>query len=186
MAYTDIFQFNLETPDAADLFREHTRIYRSISTTHPTPSFRLQVLLCVPELANNQVLAYIASDGSRSPVDPTPTHILLESWNILFTPHQNHTDVPLPTVYKHGISLFRSIFTLSRILPAWKLSRRLRRRPGGNRNGNFTIRLRVEGTPGGKRAVHNNILGFGKPRCDIPSSNLDPTSQPSHSRHPST
>lgn len=159
----------METPDA-DLFKEHTRIYRSISTTLSIPSFQLQVLLCVPELANNQVLAYIASDGTRSPVDPTPAYILLESWNIIFTPHQHHyaesrTDIAPPTIYKHGISLFRSIFTLLRLLPSWKLARRLRRRPGGNRNGNFTIRLQVGGLTDGSGSM-DSILGFGRPRCD--------------------
>ncbi|KAJ3486366.1 hypothetical protein NLI96_g4280 [Meripilus lineatus] len=160
--------FNLETPDAADLFKEHTRIYKSISTTQPTPSFQVQVLLCVPELGNNQVLTYIASDGSRSPVTPTPAYILLESWSILFTPYHsrdadNRPDVTLATTYKHGIALFRSIFTLLRILPSWKLARRLRRRPGGNRNGGFTIRLRVENATDGHNAQDNNILGFATP-----------------------
>lgn len=57
-------QFNLETPDP-ELFKDHTRIYRSISTSPSVPLFQLQVLLCIPELATNQVLVYTAPDSSR-------------------------------------------------------------------------------------------------------------------------
>ncbi len=158
-------QFNLETPDA-DIFKEHTRIYRSISSSLSPPSFQLQVLLCVPELTPNQVLSYVAPDSSRAPVDPTPKYILLESWSLDFTPHQvqyhyadDRVDVAPPTIYKLGISLFRSIFTLLRMLPAWKLARRLRR-PAGN----FAIQVRVEAM---ENRGSDGILGFGKPRCTL-------------------
>ena len=164
-------QFNLETPDA-DLFKEHTRIYRSISTVTAPPAFQLQVLLCVPELANGQVLAYISPDSSRVPMDPTPSYILLETWNILFAAHESQTsgqqaseersEIAPSTIYKHGISLFRSVFTLLRLLPSWKLAKRLRRRPGGgNRNGNFSIKLRVEGMDQG-RSPSSDVFGFGE------------------------
>ncbi|KAI0084627.1 autophagy-related protein 13-domain-containing protein [Irpex rosettiformis] len=139
--------FNIETPDA-DVFKEHTRIYRSISSLSTPSSFQLQVLLCVPELTATQVLAYLSPDSSRLPIDPTPRFILLESWAIEFLPsssrgHEDRQDVAPPTMYKHSISLFRSVYTLLRILPAWRLARRARR-PGGTRNGNFTIQIRVE------------------------------------------
>ncbi|TCD69595.1 hypothetical protein EIP91_007017 [Steccherinum ochraceum] len=163
--------FNLETPEA-DLFKEHTRIYRSISTTSAPPSFQLQVLLCIPELANGQVLAYISPDSSRVPMDPTPNFILLETWNIVFSPHEpqhsgrqaseERSDIAPSTIYKHGISLFRSIFTLLRLLPSWKLTKRFRRRPGGNRNGNFSIKLRVEGVDQ-TRSTSGDVFGFDTP-----------------------
>ncbi|GBE84357.1 autophagy-related protein 13-domain-containing protein [Sparassis latifolia] len=156
--------FNLETPDT-ELFKEHTRIYRSVSSAHSLPPFRLQVLLVVPELTNNQVLVYLAPDSSRVRIDPTPRYILLESWDIIFTQndsqHRYGADVALPTMYKQAIPLFRSVFTLLRILPAWKLSRRLRTRVGGNRNGNFSIQLRVQGIDEDRGA--EGILGFDTP-----------------------
>ncbi|GJE92387.1 autophagy-related protein 13-domain-containing protein [Phanerochaete sordida] len=143
--------FNLETPDT-DVFKEHTRIYRTLSTTVLPSTFRLQVLLAVPELTPNQVLAHIEPDSSRVPIDPTPRFILLETWTLVFEPHQSQAhlgqlqeppDVAPPTIYKHGISLFRSIFTLLRILPTWKHARRGGRLRGMN-NGNFSIQVRVE------------------------------------------
>ena len=155
-------QFNLETPDP-ETFKEPTRIYRSISTATSVPLFQLQVLLCVPELATNQVLVYLAPDSSRVRIDPVPRYIVLESWNLEYSPHshnQPHTqDVAPSTMYKHGIPLFRSIFTLLRVLPAWKLARRLRRRVGGNRGGNFSIQLRVDGFDGIDRS---EVMTFGE------------------------
>lgn len=157
------FQFNLETPDP-EAFKEHTRIYRSISSAPTVPLFQVQVLLCIPELASNQVLVYLAPDSSRVRIDPTPRYIVLESWNLEYAPfprNQPHTlDVAPSTMYKHGIPLFRSIFTLLRVLPAWKLARRLRRRVGGNRGGNFSIQLRVDGVESGIPAGH--VMSFGE------------------------
>ncbi|KAJ8456691.1 hypothetical protein ONZ51_g11976 [Trametes cubensis] len=160
-------QFNLETPDP-EIFKEHTRIYRSISSASTVPLFQLQVLLCVPELASNQVLVYSAPDSSRVCIDPTPRYIVLESWSIEFTPNHagsqgsdDRVDVAPSTIYKHGIPLFRTIFTLLHVLPAWKLARRLRGRGGGGvgrRNGNFSIQLRVDSVDGSIRP--EDILSF--------------------------
>ncbi|OBZ77362.1 Autophagy-related protein 13 [Grifola frondosa] len=134
--------FNLDIPDP-DIFRRHTRIYRSISTTHYVPVFQLQVLLCVPELTNNQ-------------------YILLETWDLVFTPAHTQQEVFAATMYKHSLTLFRSIFTMLRILPSWKLARRLRRRGAGGRGGNFSIELHVQGPEEGGETVEG-ILGFGMP-----------------------
>ncbi|KAI8970887.1 autophagy-related protein 13-domain-containing protein [Trametes punicea] len=165
--------FNLETPDP-EIFKEHTRIYRSISSAPSVPPFQLQVLLCVPELATNQVLVYLAPDSSRVRIDPTPRYIVLEAWNLDFVPYHagsqdsdDGADVAPSTMYKHGIPLFRSIFTLLRVLPAWKLARRLRRRVGGGRNGNFSIQLRVDSVDGSIRT--DDILGFDNTPASLSS-----------------
>jgi autophagy-related protein 13 len=157
-------QFNLETPDS-DLFKDHLRIYRSVSVSPPPPPFELQVLLSIPELAHNQVLVHLAPDSSPLRVDPTPRHILLESWLLSFNsdhhPAEDQADVAPSTIYKHGIPLFRSLYSLLRILPAWKVFKRLRRwTGGGKRSGVPSIKLRVP-------ALHedpDSVLGFSKPR----------------------
>ena len=120
----------------------------------------------IPQLAANQVLVYLAPDSSRVRIEPTPRYIVLESWNLEYVQHRDDRhqtqDVAPSTMYKHGIPLFRSIFTLLRVLPAWKLARRLRRRVGGSRNGNFSIQLRVDGPDGDIRA--NEVLSLGEYR----------------------
>ncbi|KAJ3507799.1 hypothetical protein NLJ89_g6097 [Agrocybe chaxingu] len=154
----------METPDS-DLFTKEAREpYRYVSQAAPPgpPSFDVQVLLAIPELTNNQVLVYMSPDSSRVRIEPTPAFVLLEQWTLQFTPtgagqgaHANvHTDVALPIIYKHGIVLFRSIFSLLRILPAWKFFKRLKR----SRNGNLAIRLRVKPLVNVDDA---GILGFG-------------------------
>ena len=70
----------------------------------------------------------------------------------------------LPTIYKHGIPLFRSLYSLLRILPVWKLYKRLKRRTGGlNRNGHLGITLRVKPSDETHEAGSAvGILGFGE------------------------
>ncbi|KAG6331042.1 hypothetical protein ID866_8048 [Astraeus odoratus] len=159
--------FNLETPDP-DLFKDPLRIYRTISSPPPPPPFELQVLLAVPEISNNQVLVYIAPDSSRTRIDPTPQHIVLETWLLDFAPGFEHAqrtdqhpgDVAPSTIYKHGIPLFRSIYSLLRILPTWKLYKRLRRRMSSPyRSGNMSIQLRIKGADDGV----GDLLDFDNP-----------------------
>jgi autophagy-related protein 13 len=107
------------------------------------------VLLTIPELTNNQVLVYLSPDSSRIRISPTPRFVLLESFVLDLIPHANPADVALPTIYKHGIPLFRSLYTLLRILPSWKLHKRLRRRAGGG----LGITLKVRPTDGDDPSV---------------------------------
>ncbi|KAL0959076.1 hypothetical protein HGRIS_014375 [Hohenbuehelia grisea] len=160
--------FNLETPDS-ELFTKDARDpYKSLSSyTLPAvpPPLEIQVLLVIPELAPNQVLVHMATDITsshvRTRIDPTPRFILLESHSLSFAHHYPNSsfnsstltssnsslEVAPSTIYKHGIPLFRSLFSLLRILPAWKVLKRLKRRTGlGGRNGNMGIVVRLRGS----------------------------------------
>ncbi|RDB16414.1 Autophagy-related protein 13 [Hypsizygus marmoreus] len=134
--------FNLETPDSELFTKDAREPYKSISLAPPPPPLEIQVLLAIPELTNNQVLVHVSPDSSRVRIHPTPRYVLLESFVLDFIPGHTPADVPLPTIYKHGIPLFRSLFTLLRILPAWKLHKRLRRRVGGGPSLGITLRVR--------------------------------------------
>ena len=117
-------------------------------------------------------------NASRTRVEPTPSHILLESWTLTFqattvsssqssSPTTSSTsssgEVSLATVYKHIMSVIRSMYTMLRVLPAWRICKRLRRRPGAARqNGQLGIDLRVY-TQGDEGMQY---LDFGK-RCPI-------------------
>ena len=120
--------------------------------------------MSVPDLSANQVLVCRGADSSRLRIEPTPNFILLESWSVQFSPRRGGSggdaDLGLSTVYKHGIGLFRSIYTLLRVLPTWKLHKRLRRRVAlpSNRNANLNIELRVR-----SGRDQDGVLGFGKP-----------------------
>ncbi|THU77505.1 hypothetical protein K435DRAFT_621284, partial [Dendrothele bispora CBS 962.96] len=118
----------------------------SFSSSTGVPPLEIQVLLTIPDLNTNQVLVYLpdssSSTSTRNRVQPTPKHVLLKKWVLEFTPrnatHRTRdrdrdgregaeeasgpagSSVALSTIYKHGIPLFRSLFSLLRILPAWK------------------------------------------------------------------
>ncbi|KAF6743482.1 autophagy-related protein 13-domain-containing protein [Ephemerocybe angulata] len=162
--------FNLETQDS-DLFtREAREPYKNISQAPPPgpPPLEIQVVLTVPELAHNQVLVYLTPDSSRARIEPTPKLIVLETYTLTFAPHTVEPasiDVALPTIYKHGIPLFRSLFSLLRVLPAWKLYKRLKRRIGGggwnSSSRHLGIELRVR--PTRETARPSDILTFDVP-----------------------
>lgn len=112
---------------------------------------------------NNQVLVHLASEASRVRIEPKPSHILLERWSLSYEPRPIHStsesDVVPAILYKSGISLFRSLYTMLRILPTWKVHKRYR----GRHNG-FNIQLRVRSNP--SSSDPGSILDFGKwARC---------------------
>jgi autophagy-related protein 13 len=158
----------------------------------PIPPLEIQVLLSIPDLTltPNQVLVSISPDSSRIRIEPTPRYILLESWVLAFSSSfdgssassssaDSSGEVSLPTIYKHGIPLFRSLYSLLRVLPAWRMFKRLRRRPGmigvaggggagaggaggPANNAGMGILLRVRGAPAsGSTIDERDILLFG-------------------------
>jgi autophagy-related protein 13 len=107
---------------------------RSISQSPPPGPLpmEIQVLLSVPELTNNQTLVYISSDSTRVRIEPTPRFILLETWTLgMNLDHRvANTNISPPVIYKHGIILFRNVFSLLWVLPSWKFYKHLKRRVG--------------------------------------------------------
>lgn len=131
------------------------------------------MLLAVPDLATNQVLVLTdPSSARRTHVKPTPSHVLLESWVVIFTPSTSRPlgsttstsssissseEIALSSVYKQSITLFRSLFTFLRILPAYKLCKRLKR--AGADSSQLCIQVRVH--THSPQARSENILHFG-------------------------
>ncbi|KAJ8488952.1 hypothetical protein ONZ45_g13772 [Pleurotus djamor] len=164
--------FNLETPDSDFFSKEDREPYRALSSyIHPTlpPPLEIQVLLTIPELASNQVLVHLDPDtNTRHRIEPTPRFILLESFILDFAHHGSTSsfsssssstgvaDIAPSTMYKHGIPLFRSLYTMLRVMPAWKVFKRLKRRIGRFGGGNMGIVVRLK-EPG------DDTLEFGTP-----------------------
>lgn len=102
----------------------------------------IETYLDAEELTNNQSLVIIDDLGKRWDVlealaasrdnsrDPrrVENKIILERWRVELgeTSDKPPTDLgpTLPTVYKKSIVLFRSLYTYSKFLPAWKFSKR--------------------------------------------------------------
>jgi autophagy-related protein 13 len=113
--------------------------------------------LKVPEPSNNRALVYIPPDGSRVKIERNKRYILLEQWMMQVDPGapvDASGDKALPIIYKHGIVLFRSLFSLLRVLPAWKLHKRIHGKVGA---GGMSIELRVR-----NEVPQEQIHMFGK------------------------
>ncbi|KAJ5661964.1 Autophagy-related protein 13 [Penicillium maclennaniae] len=136
--------FNVEVEDT-DALREPLWTWRSCNATEKRPPpLIIETFLDGKGLTNNQSLVILDENGKRWDVQETlaasrgarasqgrqsdSNEIILERWRIELG--ESSSGLPsdlssiLPTVYKKSIVLFRSLFTYSKFLPAWKFSRR--------------------------------------------------------------
>ncbi|KAL1970025.1 hypothetical protein VTN77DRAFT_6430 [Rasamsonia byssochlamydoides] len=132
--------FNVEL-DETDVLRESLRRWRTCDATdHRPPPMVIETFLDANELTNNQSLVILDDNGKRwdvvealaasqdAAVRSNPNEIILERWRVELgepsgKPPPDLASI-LPTVYKKSIVLFRSLFTYSKFLPAWKLAKR--------------------------------------------------------------
>ena len=185
---TPIVQFNLESPDS-DLFtRDAKELYKSISRQRPPP-FELEVVLCIPQLSPNQAVVCLppASSSVRQPLEPTPDLIVLEVWSVHLSGAENPGVTP-PPIYKHGMALFRSIYTLLRTLPAWALYKRIRRRILAHSSAlSISLRLRPRSSPSSSQSsgsVPSQSLYYPPAHCYPAHKTLELNQQPAPSLSP--
>lgn len=89
-------------------------------------------MLFVRDLTPNQTLVLLGDNDQRWDVDGglgrkrlTSGEIVLERWTVQWVPPTTAEGPELSVTYKKSIVVFRSLFTLTRLLPAWKLRKRL-------------------------------------------------------------
>jgi autophagy-related protein 13 len=122
--------------DDTDTLRNELAPFRTATFSPPPPTphppLILEVTLDTCELTPQQTLVLVSSQtGVRHTVEAPSnrwlrgSEIVLERWRIdlLTPPVQGAPD--LPVVYKKAVVLFRSVFTHARLLPTWKLKKRL-------------------------------------------------------------
>ena len=122
----------------------------------PHPPLILEVTLDTHDLTPQQTLILVSSQlGQRYTVE-TPSNrwlrgseIVLEKWRIgLITPPKLGAP-DLPVVYKKAVVLFRRVFSEARLLPVWKLKKRLGK---VKLNNSLKLRVRIANTEtGGSR-----------------------------------
>ena len=134
-------QFNVEL-DETDVLKDQLRIWRTCDATeNRPPPLIIETYLDTRGLTSNQSLVILDENGKRwdvkeslaasHPSRATGDDIILERWRIELG--GTSTKLPadlgsiLPTVYKKSIVLFRSLFTYSKFLPAWKFVKRNRK-----------------------------------------------------------
>lgn len=124
----------------------------------------IETYIDTEELTNNQSLVIIDEQGRRWDVEealntspsssagggsqPTRSEIILERWQIQLG--ENSIEIPkdlgqiLPRTYKNSIVLFRSLFTYAKLLPAWKLSKKLSKPRSAHSPPKLKYRIREE------------------------------------------
>ncbi|KAJ7343812.1 phosphorylated protein that interacts with Vac8p, partial [Mycena albidolilacea] len=124
--------FNLETPLAPPAATPTLELdaFRALCTAPPSSphsaQLAVQVLLAVPPPGGGTALVHTPS-GTR--IEPEPRYVLLEEWVLALisstsssstTEGEDESAVLPPTIYKNAIPLFRALYALLRILPAWR------------------------------------------------------------------
>ncbi|KAE8147378.1 autophagy-related protein 13 [Aspergillus avenaceus] len=149
--------FNIEIEET-DVLREQLRTWRLCDVTdNRPPPLTIETYLDTKGLTNNQTLVALDENGKRwdvleslaasqqaHPVRPPSSSsddVILERWKVELgdTSTKLPTDLGsiLPTVYKKSIVLFRSLFTYSKFLPAWKFAKR-----NGRHRANPALRIK--------------------------------------------
>ncbi|EER23799.1 hypothetical protein CPC735_051690 [Coccidioides posadasii C735 delta SOWgp] len=133
--------FNVEVNETEDL-KDSLGVWKySNCTDSRPPPLIIEIYLDLTQLTNNQSLVIIDVSGKRwDVVEALATYgcldnsrtsksgVILERWRIDLGPGPD--DLPLdmgsilPTVYKKSIVVFRSLYAYSKLLPAWKYSKR--------------------------------------------------------------
>ncbi|KAJ5721593.1 Autophagy-related protein 13 [Penicillium malachiteum] len=135
--------FNVEIDDT-DVLRDPLTIWRTcdLMTDRPPPLI-IETYITTEALADNQCLAILDDFGKRWDVreslanlkgkgskqsQPKSDEIILERWKMELTPSSGSPSADmgsnLPNVYKKSIVIFRSLFTYSKFLPAYRFSKR--------------------------------------------------------------
>lgn len=123
----------------------------------------IEVYVDTSHLSHSQALVVVDDTGKRwdvadalsSSADSSTRHnrnggrlfeVVLERWTIDLGDADGYPAADLndalPNVYKKGVVLFRSLHSFSRLLPAWKLHRKLTRQPGVHQALRLRFRIR--------------------------------------------
>ena len=135
------YQFNVEL-DETDALRDDIRIWRSCDAfERRPPPMIIEVYVDSEQLSNNQSLVEVDENGRRWDVSESLAaadhgrrradsnlEVILERWKLELGEPADSSSADLgsilPTVYKKSIVLFRSLFTHTKIVPAWQLAKK--------------------------------------------------------------
>uniref|UniRef100_A0A8H7NFR5 Autophagy-related protein 13 n=1 Tax=Bionectria ochroleuca TaxID=29856 RepID=A0A8H7NFR5_BIOOC len=187
--------FQIETDEFED-FKEELKTWKPTGNLESLPPpLTVEIYLDTSSLKDSQSLTIVDEDGKRWDVmeqlnaadvstgsrsSGTPgkiTEVILERWRVELEPNGSYpTDdfgPILPTVYKKAIVFFRSLFTATRLFPAWKFASQ-----GLARNSLPALiprcRIRAsEGPAAGPDLLRYPIMGRSEPVTDYVFGDLE-------------
>ena len=122
--------------DDTDTLRNELTPFRTATFSpqppNPHPPLILEVVLDTQELTPQQTLILVSSQTGQRYTVETPSNrwlrgsdIVLERWCIDLVTPPKFGAPDLPVVYKKAVVLFRRVFSEARLLPVWRLKKRL-------------------------------------------------------------
>ena len=122
--------------DDTDTLRNELAPFRTATFSPPSPvqppPLILEVALETHELTPQQTLLLVSSQTGQRHTVETPSNrwlrgseIVLERWYIQLVKPPKQGAPDLPVIYKKAVVLFRRVFTEARLLPVWRLKKRL-------------------------------------------------------------
>lgn len=152
-----------------------------LAENRPLPLI-VEVLVDTTFMAPGQALVITDTNGKRwncaetldanSLGGSTAREILLESWTVHLGDAEGLTSAQLndqlPNVYKKGVVMFRSLYTYLRLLPTWKLHRRLGRQTGPVNA--LSLKYRLKRGPWGRSSTRSSREATFRALCqtDLP------------------
>lgn len=163
--------------DETDVLSEDLQEWRRPDLSdEPPPPLVIEVYVDTSHLTQNQSLVIVDDVGRRWDVadsvaaESSPKsnraggryyEVMLERWTIelgdMSRYKASQLNDQLPNVYKKGVLLFRSLYTFSRFLPAWKLHKKLSRQPSNAQPLKLRFRIR-QGRSGASRVSNKDAL----------------------------
>ena len=129
--------FNLCLSFSEDAFKEDIRLWKQASSLQDVPPMIVETYLDISGLGPRQALVLYDTNGNPVTVAKGASkkhEVVLERWLVEFD-----RDVLLgtvvdevPFIYKQAIILIRNIYTLVRLMPAYKLARKLAKLNGSS------------------------------------------------------
>ncbi|KAJ6261203.1 hypothetical protein Dda_3871 [Drechslerella dactyloides] len=132
--------FNVELEET-DIFKEDLRLWKySDATDNRPPTLIIETYIDAEDLTPNQTLVILDENEKRHNVETTllafrnwrrgnplnsKKEVVLERWRVNLSPPTGEPAPELAVVYKKSIVLFRSLYSYARLLPSWKLQKKL-------------------------------------------------------------
>ncbi|RLV90937.1 Autophagy-related protein 13 [Spathaspora sp. JA1] len=123
--------FNIYSYAAPDFLREELRLWTGdLSFQSVLPPMIIETYLDLRQLPSNQIVVVLDENNNPWTVGKSggkKHEIVLERWLIEFDQKTNPGSIidELPLIYKQAIILFRSIYGFARLMPGYKLKKKL-------------------------------------------------------------
>lgn len=177
--------FNVEINET-DILRDDVRLWRSCdAVSHRPPPMIVELYIDAQDLTNNQSLVIIDGQGRRWDVEealnkspsssagpsgqPSRPEVVVEKWVVQLgqSPGEIPQDLSTnnPRTYKNTVVLLRSLYTFSRLLPAWKFGKRSSKTGSAPRSPK--LRYRITQGPQPEQQHRNDQLAVPLFKSDI-------------------